>query len=64
MHLTGETEVSIRGVQVNGQPSVDDAAKEHLVKSPSVAANRMLQVILPGFLPHFWLHQSEKAVLC
>lgn len=48
----GEMELAIRAIQVNGeQTEEDEVVREHLVKSPSVAANRMLQVFTAFLSP-------------
>ena len=59
----GDMEVAITKIQISGQQlGEEDTVKEHLIKSPSTAANRMLQVrdyfCMPARTLGHWQHHS------
>ena len=50
----GVMRLTVESIGLSGQQSVDNSPKEHLLKSPSIAANRMLQVRTRAVLQGSW----------
>lgn len=50
MGSSGDTRLTVEAIGLTGQHAPESEAKEHLLQSPSAAANRMLQVEIQGIL--------------